>query len=163
MPDARCQHPKPDGIWHLDEVFLRSNGEQHYLWRAVDQNNVVLDILAQARRNAAATSSTSSGASFLTACAATASQTAISSPRSSTGRADTSTTGPKTRTGLGGEARGRCSGSNRPARHDASSHPMGLSMVTSIHHVICSYFLVIDLRGPRRSGTGRRRRAQSTE
>src|SRR3954470_17159075 len=36
--------------WHLDEVFLNINGERHYLWRAVDQNGVVLDILVQAKR-----------------------------------------------------------------------------------------------------------------
>ena len=35
-------------------MFLRINGEQHYLWRAVDQHGVVLDILVQNRRNAAA-------------------------------------------------------------------------------------------------------------
>jgi putative transposase len=38
----------------LDEVFLRINGELHYLWRAVDQPGVVLDILVQERRNATA-------------------------------------------------------------------------------------------------------------
>jgi len=37
--------------WHLDEVFVRINGETHYLWRAVDHEGEVLDILAQARRN----------------------------------------------------------------------------------------------------------------
>src|SRR5215208_7003938 len=40
--------------WHLDEVFLKINGELHYLWRAVDQHGVVLDILVQDRRNATA-------------------------------------------------------------------------------------------------------------
>jgi putative transposase len=30
--------------WHLDEVFLKINGKQHYLWRAVDQHGNVLDI-----------------------------------------------------------------------------------------------------------------------
>src|SRR5918994_1488945 len=40
--------------WHLDEVFLKINGELHYLWRAVDQHGVVLDILVQGRRNASA-------------------------------------------------------------------------------------------------------------
>jgi hypothetical protein len=38
----------------MDEVFLRINGELHYLWRAVDQCGVVLDILVQDRRNATA-------------------------------------------------------------------------------------------------------------
>ncbi len=50
----RRRRPKPGDTWHLDEVFLRINGEQHYLWRAVDQHGVVLDILVQARRNATA-------------------------------------------------------------------------------------------------------------
>ena len=38
----------------MDEVFLKINGVLHYLWRAVDQKGVVLDILVQNRRNAAA-------------------------------------------------------------------------------------------------------------
>jgi putative transposase len=37
--------------WHLDEVFLKINGKLHYLWRAVDQEGNVLDILVQSRRN----------------------------------------------------------------------------------------------------------------
>jgi putative transposase len=40
--------------WHLDEVFLKINGKLHYLWRAVDQQGNVLDILVQSRRNKAA-------------------------------------------------------------------------------------------------------------
>jgi putative transposase len=35
----------------LDEVFLTIHGERHYLWRAVDQDDNVLDILVQTRRN----------------------------------------------------------------------------------------------------------------
>ena len=37
--------------WHLDEVFLRINGELQYLWRAVDQDGDVIDILVQPRRD----------------------------------------------------------------------------------------------------------------
>jgi putative transposase len=37
--------------WHLDEVFLKINGVTHYLWRAVDQNGVILDILVQPKRD----------------------------------------------------------------------------------------------------------------
>ena len=40
--------------WYLDEVFIRIQGVQHYLWRAVDQEGVVLDILVQPRRDAKA-------------------------------------------------------------------------------------------------------------
>ena len=35
----------------IDEVFLTINGKRHYLWRAVDQDDNVLDILVQSRRN----------------------------------------------------------------------------------------------------------------
>jgi putative transposase len=45
------RHPRPGDTWHLDEVFLRINGERHYLWRAVDQDGHVLDILVQRRRD----------------------------------------------------------------------------------------------------------------
>ena len=37
--------------WHLDEVFIKMNGVQHYLWRAVDQDGVVIDILVQPKRD----------------------------------------------------------------------------------------------------------------
>ena len=37
--------------WHLDEVFIKTNGVQHYLWRAVDQNGTVIDILVQPKRD----------------------------------------------------------------------------------------------------------------
>ena len=37
--------------WHLDEVFVTIQGRQQYLWRAVDEDGDVLDILVQPRRN----------------------------------------------------------------------------------------------------------------
>ena len=37
--------------WHLDEVFLKIKGVQHYLWRAVDQNGAVIDIFVQPKRD----------------------------------------------------------------------------------------------------------------
>ena len=40
--------------WHLDEVFVRINGETHYLWRAVDHEGEVLEVFATKRRNRAA-------------------------------------------------------------------------------------------------------------
>ncbi|MEL6407829.1 MAG: IS6 family transposase, partial [Chloroflexota bacterium] len=40
--------------WHLDEVFVKINGRRYYLWRAVDNEGMVLDILMQTRRNAKA-------------------------------------------------------------------------------------------------------------
>jgi len=50
----RKRRPRPGDTWHLDEVFIRINGVLQYLWRAVDQNGVVLDILVQGKRNARA-------------------------------------------------------------------------------------------------------------
>jgi putative transposase len=47
----RRQCPRPGDKWHLDEVFLTINGERHYLWRAVDQDGHVLDILVQRQRD----------------------------------------------------------------------------------------------------------------
>ena len=38
----------------MDEAFIRIRGKQHYLWRAVDQDGNVLDILVQRRRSATA-------------------------------------------------------------------------------------------------------------
>ncbi|MEH0630594.1 IS6 family transposase [Streptomyces stelliscabiei] len=50
----RRRQPRPGDKWHLDEVFIKINGEQKYLWRAVDQDGNVLDILVQDRRDKAA-------------------------------------------------------------------------------------------------------------
>ena len=36
--------------WHLDEVFVKINGEMHCLWRAVDREGEVLDVFASKRR-----------------------------------------------------------------------------------------------------------------
>jgi putative transposase len=47
----RRLRPRPDGRWHLDEVFASINGKRMYLWRAVDSEGEVLDILVQSRRN----------------------------------------------------------------------------------------------------------------
>ena len=41
-------------VWHLDEVFVKIGGERQYLWRAVDQDGDVIDILVQRYRNARA-------------------------------------------------------------------------------------------------------------
>ena len=46
----RKRRPRTGDKWHLDEVFLKITGVRHYLWRAVDQNGVVINILMQAKR-----------------------------------------------------------------------------------------------------------------
>ncbi len=42
---------KPHTTWHLDEVYLKIDGRMVYLWRAVDAEGEVLDVLIQSRRN----------------------------------------------------------------------------------------------------------------
>jgi putative transposase len=49
--DLRRRRYRTGDKWHLDEVFLKISGVTHYLWRAVDQNGVVLDILVQPKRD----------------------------------------------------------------------------------------------------------------
>ena len=50
----RRRRARPGDKWYLDEVFIKINGTLHYLWRAVDQDGNVLDVLVQSRRNALA-------------------------------------------------------------------------------------------------------------
>ncbi len=49
--DLRKRRPKPHTTWHLDEVYLKIDGRLAYLWRAVDAEGEVLDVLVQTRRN----------------------------------------------------------------------------------------------------------------
>jgi transposase-like protein len=42
------------GIWHLDEMVISIQGRRLYLWRAVDSEGEILDILVQTKRNTAA-------------------------------------------------------------------------------------------------------------
>jgi transposase-like protein len=47
----RRQRPRPSDLWHLDEMVVRIAGERMYLWRAVDHEGEVLDMLVQRRRD----------------------------------------------------------------------------------------------------------------
>jgi len=47
----RARRPRPHARWHLDEVFVRIGGKQMYLWRAVDAEGEVLDVLVQPKRD----------------------------------------------------------------------------------------------------------------
>ncbi|WP_120499046.1 IS6 family transposase [Roseovarius sp. EL26] len=51
---VRTARKQPSDKWHLDEVVIMIRGVKHWLWRAVDSNGEVLDILVQTRRNARA-------------------------------------------------------------------------------------------------------------
>src|SRR5918995_5701263 len=47
----RRRLPATGDKWHLDEVVLKIAGQKHWLWRAVDQDGTVLDVLVQRRRD----------------------------------------------------------------------------------------------------------------
>jgi putative transposase len=50
----RIKHHGYGDTFFIDEVFIRINDKQHYLWRAVDQDGEVVDVFLQKRRNAKA-------------------------------------------------------------------------------------------------------------
>src|ERR1041384_1916982 len=47
----RRRLPAAGDKWHLDEVAVKIAGKKHWVWRAVDQSGIVLDILVQSRRD----------------------------------------------------------------------------------------------------------------
>jgi transposase-like protein len=52
--ELRKRRPRPTGQWHLDEMAVTIAGERFWLWRAVDDEGEVLDILVQRKRDKAA-------------------------------------------------------------------------------------------------------------
>jgi putative transposase len=47
----RRRLPRAGDKWHLDEIMIKIAGVKHWLWRALDQNGMVLDILVRSRRD----------------------------------------------------------------------------------------------------------------
>ena len=108
----RRRRPRPGDKWHMDEVFIRLQGVQHYIWRAVDQDGIVLDILVQKHRDAKAAKRffrrLLKGLHYV--------------PRA-----------PNTRVDRHGAENARCSGSSRWTMRKPSSPLTRSSMATSVH------------------------------
>jgi putative transposase len=49
--ELRKRRPRPHASWYLDEMYLKIAGRMVYLWRAVDAEGEVLDVLIQSKRN----------------------------------------------------------------------------------------------------------------
>ena len=49
--NIRRRRERADCVWHLDEMVVRINGKRMFMWRAVDKEGEVLDVLVQKRRN----------------------------------------------------------------------------------------------------------------
>ena len=47
----RRRQPRPNDVWHLDEVVVKITGRSYYLWRAVDQDGIVLDEILHPHRD----------------------------------------------------------------------------------------------------------------
>ena len=61
----RQRAPARGDKWHMDEIVVTIAGEPYWLWRAVDQNGFVLDVLVQRRRDShAAAGASPSGSTF---------------------------------------------------------------------------------------------------
>ena len=52
--NLRRSRPGPTGRWHLEEMMVKIGGKRMFLWRSVDDEGEVLDMLVQERRNKAA-------------------------------------------------------------------------------------------------------------
>ena len=52
--NIRRKRGRGDSVWHLDEMVVRISGKRMFMWRAVDKEGEVLDVLVQKRRNKAA-------------------------------------------------------------------------------------------------------------
>ena len=141
--NLRRRRPRPGDKWHLDEVFIRIRGELHYLWRAVDQNGVVLDVLVQKRRDGKAAKRffkrLLKGLQYVPRVIVTdklksyaVAKRAPCCRLSSTGRAAISTTASRIHTDRPDGENGRCKDSNHLGRRNGSSPPMPSSMATSI-------------------------------
>jgi putative transposase len=57
----RQGRPRPSYYWHLDEMVVRIAGKRMYLWRAVDHEGEILDVLLQRRETAARPSGSCAG------------------------------------------------------------------------------------------------------
>jgi putative transposase len=53
-PQLKRRHRGYGDTCYIDEVLVRINGKQHYLWRAVDQDGEVVDVYLQTKRDGAA-------------------------------------------------------------------------------------------------------------
>ncbi len=135
----RHRRARPGEKWHLDEVFLKIGGQKHYLWRAVDQDGNVLDILVQSRRNKGAAKKffRKPGTHWVKSCTYVP-RVIITDKLASSGAAKREvllrvehrqrrylTIAPKTRTTLHASVSGFCSGSSPPTMPSVSSLPLG--------------------------------------
>ena len=128
--ELRRRRPRPTSQWHLDEMAVVVAGRQFWLWRAVDDEGEVLDLLVQRRRDKAAAvklmrkllkkQGFAPDVLVTDKLRSTAPQRPKSACRLATSGACARTIGPRIRINRHDGASVRCSGSNRPDQPSAS-------------------------------------------
>jgi putative transposase len=165
----RRRRGRSNGVWHLDEMLVKIAGRQIYLWRAVDSEGEVLDMLVQSRRDKSAAlrlmrkllkNQGMAPMELITdrlRAYGAAARNAASAPNLS--RANGRTIGRRARTSRSACASGRCWASAHRARPNASSPPTLPPPTPSPPAVTSSPLPPIASSGPRPSPFGERLRS----
>jgi hypothetical protein len=126
--NLRRLQPRPADTWHLDEMVVSIRGRRMYLWRAVDSEGEILDLLVQPKRDKAAALRLmrkllrkQGYAPVPIDFGPTGLRAAISGSVLAMSRAFARTTGRRTPTRWCDDESGRCSASNRRHRLSAFS------------------------------------------
>ena len=145
----RHRRGRQGDTWNLDELFVKIQGRQQYLWRAVDEDGDLLDILVQSRRNRLAATRFFRKLLKRQGCEqrrlitdklrsySAAHRTAMPSVVHNT-RCSTKTTERRSRINRLVSARGRCAGSSRLPICDGSHRCTALSRICSGSAATCS-------------------------
>ena len=153
--------------WYLDEVFVTIRGRQQYLWRAVDPDGDLIDVLVQSRRNRQAAARffrkllkgqgreprrliTDKLRSY------SAALTAPSCRQWRTAPGNTRTIEPRCLTSQRDSASARCAGSSQPRTRSDFSQSTASSSISSVWAVTCSELSTTGCSERGRSGFGRR-------
>src|SRR6516162_5319933 len=165
----RCR-PRPSNRWHLDEMVVRIGGKRMYLWRAVDHEGEVLDMLVQSRHDSQAAlrpmRTLLEKYSFtpkllvtdkLRSYASAFRRLRLSGP---TNKGSDKTIGRRTRIRRCDDASAKCSGSSRHAPHNAFSACMPPSTTPSTSNAISSHVTRCGSSEPRQPTNGATRSPQ---
>src|SRR5271163_204999 len=139
--DLRKRRLRPHTTWHLDEVYLKIDRRLVYLWRAVDAEGEVLDMLVQPKRNKHAALKLMRKLLFLsgwspTTCGHTAPRSGSLGSNGAMSAGDGRTTELRIRISRRGGGSARCSGSRAPVRRRNSCQPMLPSTTRSTSNAI---------------------------
>jgi transposase-like protein len=171
--ELRRRRPRPTSRWHLDEMAVTIAGRQFWLWRAVDDEGEVLDLLVQRRRDKAAAVKLMrkllKKLGFAPDVLVTDKLRSYGAAKSEIGlsaRHDhgcARTIGPRIRTSRHDGASARCSVSNRPDQPSASCPFTPLSSTPSTSSAISHPAARSAFSETKRSGRGKPRRQHEPE